>query len=129
MDTLALPIESGATGVRLAACSVLVNLAFALGAAAAAGGAAAADADALPLQALSVCAHALSVGAMLSEPAEEESFYRVLVALQALLGIGPSMREMAREMDLHLTLKALPLPPAAAQKVTSCHAHLLTTLG
>ena len=37
MDTLALPIESGATGVRLAACSVLVNLAFALGAAAAAG--------------------------------------------------------------------------------------------
>ena len=84
MDTLALPIESGATGVRLAACSVLVNLAFALGAAAAAGGAAAADADALPLQALSVCAHALSVGAMLSEPAEEESFYRVLVALQVL---------------------------------------------
>ena len=128
MDTLAVPIESGATGVRLAACSVLVNLAFALSDAAA-GVPATDDADALPLQALSVCAHALSVGAMGAQPAEEEALYRVLVALQALLGVGPSMREMAREMDLAVTLKALPLPPAAAQKVTDCHAKLLGTLG
>ena len=92
MDTLAAPIESGATGVRLAACSVLVNLAFALGGAAGAASAASAggDADALPLQALSVCAHALSVGAMVAQPAEEESLYRVLVALQALLGLTPN---------------------------------------
>ena len=133
MDTLAVPIESGATGVRLAACSVLVNLAFALSdvgsAAAAAGAPAAGDADALPLQALSVCAHALSVGAMVTQPAEEEALYRVLVALQTLLGVGPSMREMAREMDLAVTLKALPLPPAAALKITECHTELLGTLG
>ena len=133
MDTVGEPIESGPTGARFAACSLLANLAFALGdvrsAAAAAGAPAAGDADALPLQALSVCAHALSVGAMVTQPAEEEALYRVLVALQALLGVGPSMREMAREMDLAVTLKALPLPPAAAQKITDCHAKLLGTLG
>ena len=99
---------------------------------------------------------------MVAQPAEEEALYRVLVALQALLGltrtrtrtrtrtpspspnpnphpnpvphqallgVGPSMVEMAREMDLAVTLKGLPLPPAAAQKVTDCHAKLLGTLG
>ena len=106
MDTLAAPIESGATGVRLAACSVLVNLAFALGGAAGAAGAGG-DADALPLQALSVCAHALSVGAMVAQPTEEEALYRVLVALQALLGLTRTRtltRALTRTRTLALTL-------------------------
>ena len=134
MDTVGEPIESGPTGARFAACSLLANLAFALGdvrsAAAAAGAPAAGDADALPLQALSVCAHALSVGAMVTQPAQEEALYRVLVALQTLLGVWPSVRKMALEMDLAATLKALPLcAPATDQKITDCYTELLGSLG
>lgn len=126
MDTLATPIESGATGVRLAACTALVNLSSALaeGALAHAGG----DADALQMQALSLCAHALSVGAFV-EPAEEEALYRVLVALSALLGIGASTLDVAHDLDLGTALKALQLPPTAASKVKNSLAGLVRTMG
>jgi len=126
MDTLATPIESGATGVRLAACTALVNLSSALaeGALAQAGG----DADALQLQALSLCAHALSVGAF-AAPAEEEALYRVLVALAALLGIGASTLDVAHDLDVGSALQALQLPPSAAPKVKSSLAGLVATMG
>ena len=122
MDTLAGPIETGATGVRLAACSVLVNVTFALRE----GGHA--DADALQLQILSVFAHAFTVDALL-QPAEEESLYRVLVALDTIVSMGLVQRETAKELELGAALKALALPATAAGKVTELLKKLVGVLG
>jgi phospholipase A-2-activating protein len=122
MDTLATPIETGATGVRLAATSTLVNVASALRE----GGHA--DADALQLQALSVFAHALTVDALL-QPAEEESLYRVLVALDTIVSMGLVQRETAKELELGAALKALALPATAAGKVTELLKKLVGVLG
>ena len=71
LDTLATPIESGSSGLRLAACTVLLNTCSLLKDSTLASEAAL-NADALQLQTLSLCAHALSSVPPLAAPSEAQ---------------------------------------------------------
>mmetsp|Transcript_14401 Transcript_14401/g.42883 ORF Transcript_14401/g.42883 Transcript_14401/m.42883 type:complete len:260 (+) Transcript_14401:1530-2309(+) len=126
LDTLATPIEAGSSGLRLAACTVLLNVSSLLREATLAGETAL-KADALQLQALSLCAHALSVVAM-SAPSEEEALYRLLVGLESLLSLGATSLALALDLDLPAALTALTLPDGAAPKVKDARGRLLTLL-
>jgi len=126
LDTLATPIESGSTALRLAASTVVLNTCSILKDSALAEHSAL-KADALQLQALSLCAHALSVPALVQQP-EEESLYRVLYALSTLLSIAAATHALALDLDLPATLQGLTLAPTAAAKVKEQQQKLLTAL-
>ena len=114
LDCLSKPLDDGPAPARLAACSVLYNLACidwrALPAEAAL------RSDAWTLQALSLLSHALTAIPSLSTQAEEESLHRLLLALYVLLGgnsengPAPGAIETAKELELPAALKALSLP-------------------
>ena len=89
--------------------------------------AASADADALQLQALSLCAHALTAVPPLADPAEDEALYRVLVAL------GPSSaaarpHQAALDLDLAAAVGGLKLAESATQKVQQARGRIGTAL-
>ena len=128
LDTLATPLESGSTGLRLAAGTVLLNMSSLLKDTSALAAQTALSADATQLQALSLCAHTFSVPALL-QPTEEETLYRVLVALSTLLSLAATTHATALDLDMPATLRALELPPTAATKVTAQREALLATLG
>jgi hypothetical protein len=74
--------------------------------------------DGVALQALSLLQLALSVPALL-EPTEEESLFRLLATLNALLEVE-GMLVTAKELELHVTLGALALSAAAPPKTVAC---------
>merc|ERR1719263_203204 len=117
LDALAPAIEPpAAAAVRLAAATVLLNVCSAMRAGALA---ASADADALQLQALSLCAHALTAVPPLADPAEDEALYRVLVALETVVGCGAAAHQAARGLNL---------AESATQKVQQARGRIGTAL-
>jgi len=111
IDALAAPMATGSTPVRLAVSTVLLNMAALLR-----SGALATDADALQMQSLSLCAHALSVTAF-TLSSEGEALYRVLTALATLLELGAGAVELARDLDLEAALRGLSFGSEASPKV------------
>ena len=126
LDALAPAIEPpAAAAVRLAAATVLLNVCSAMR-----GGAlaASADADALQLQALSLCAHALTAVPPLADPAEDEALYRVLVALETVVGCGAAAHQAALDLDLAAAVGGLKLAESATQKVQQARGRIGTAL-
>ena len=117
VDVLSAPIESGPTQPRLAAVSLLFNVCILLSAKDLAPETAL-QMDGVALQALSLLQLALSLPALL-EPTEEESLFRLLAALNALLEVE-GMLVTAKELELHVTLGALALSAAAPPKTVAC---------
>ena len=90
--------------------------------------AATADADALQLQALSLCAHALTAVPPLADPAEDEALYRVLIALETVVGCGAAAHQAALDLDLAAAVGGLKLAESATQKVQQARGRIGTAL-
>ena len=84
--------------------------------------------DSVPLQAMSLVAHALSSVSALVEPAEEESLFRLLLTLNVLIKGGGEMATTAKDLEIPASLSALALPTSASEKVTSGRATVLAAL-
>lgn len=126
LDTLATAIETGNSPLRLAACTVLLNTCSLLKDAMMEK--TAIKADALQLQTLSLCAHALSSVEQMALASEEEALYRLLTSLETLIGLGASTHSLALDLDIPTALQALPLADTAPAKVKESRARLLTKL-
>jgi len=127
LDVLSPPLESGATTARLAAVTCLHNLAM-LATAADLSAEAQLQMDGVPLQALSLVAHALASVSALVEPAEEESLFRLLLTLNGLVKATAELASTAKDLDLPASLSALALPASAPEKITSGRAAVLAIL-
>ena len=119
------PFTASTWTVILAAATVLLNVCSAMRAGALA---ASADADALQLQALSLCAHALTAVPPLADPAEDEALYRVLVALETVVGCGAAAHQAALDLDLAAAVGGLKLAESATQKVQQARGRIGTAL-
>ena len=114
LDCLSKPIDEGPAPARLAACSVLNNLAVLDWRALPADSAR--RSDAWTVQALSLLSHAFTNVPALRAPEEEESLHRLLLALHALLGGAsesgptPGAVDSAKDLELGASLTALGLP-------------------
>jgi phospholipase A-2-activating protein len=125
LDALGPSIEHGPSAARLAACTLLLTITSILRQGELPP-AAATKAEAAQLQGLSLCAHALSLGALL-EPAEEESLTRALSALSALVALEGGAAT-ARDLDLGGSLAALALPASASSRAKELVAGLVEKL-
>ena len=54
------------------------------------------------------------------EPAEDEALYRVLVALETVVGAGAAAHQAALDLDLAAAVGGLKLSPSATPKVQEC---------
>ena len=131
LDVLHTPLESGPTGARLAALTVMMNLCSLLSHGGELPASAALKSDAWTLQALSLIAFALSSVPALTTPPEEEALHRLLHALAALVSGhagAASAAETARELELPAALAALALPPTASPAVVAAKERCVSAL-
>mmetsp|Transcript_870 Transcript_870/g.1758 ORF Transcript_870/g.1758 Transcript_870/m.1758 type:complete len:815 (-) Transcript_870:632-3076(-) len=128
LDTLASPIEEGSSGLRLAASTVLLNACLMLKENNTLSGETALRADALQLQTLSLCAHALSSVPAMTLLSEEEALYRLLVAVGTLIGLGATTHSLALDLDIPAALQSLTLPEGASPKIKETLERVLATL-
>jgi len=127
LDVLSSPLEGGPTPARLAAATLLHNLA-ALVTASDLSSEAQLQTDGVPLQALSLVGHAVTSVSALVEAAEEESLFRLLLALNVLVTVSAENVTTAKDLELHASLTALALPATASEKLSSLRTAVLARL-